>query len=510
MAFGEIIREVARKFPKSTSIVFQERRFTFQDTNERVNRLANALLQSGFTKGERAAILSLDCHEFLETVYALSKIGAIVVPLNYMLNPKDLIYMCNNAGVKATFVGRGYHDLVKSFKKELPDLQRYISFVSAEGMESYDALLDSAGSQEPQVKIEGQDNVAICYTSGTTGLPKGVVLTHDYWSRGPGILGSALGYRDHGVYYSGLPLFHASGIIMTTSAIYNGNSVVLLERFEVEKSLEIMEKEHVTHTFFIPSMINFMLDSPSCKTRNLSNLRMVNYGGTPFPPDVLKRSFEVLKCNFIQGYGMTEGGSTFLNEQDHLMDGSAKKLKRLRSVGRPIADITVKVVDDQDREVPQGEIGELVFRGPTMLKEYWKMPEATAEALRNGYFHTGDLGYMDDEGYFYVVDRKKDTITTGGETVYPNDVEAIIYSHPAILEAAVIGIPDPEKGEKVIAVVALKKDKQVSADEILDFCRGKLKENQVPQFVEFLNLLPRNASGKVLKTDLRKKYFSKI
>jgi acyl-CoA synthetase (AMP-forming)/AMP-acid ligase II len=306
------------------------------------------------------------------------------------------------------------------------------------------------------------------------------------------------------------PMYHAVSPAHLFARVYMGNKCVILERWDVKLYLETIEKEKITHIFLVPAMIIFALEYPEIHKYNLGSLRLLIYGGAPLDVGRIKQAKEIFGCDLIQGFGMTEIGPcevSVLNQEDHMLDGSSLKEKRLASVGREAFNAEVKIVDDDDNELPAEEVGEICVRGQHVMKGYWSMPEETQEALKNGWFHTGDLGKRDDGGYIYVVDRKKDMIISGAENIYSAEIERVITSHPAVSEAAVIGVPDEKWGEAVKAVVILKEGREATEEEIIEYCKQNMASFKKPKSIDFVKEFPRNEIGKVLKRELRKLYW---
>jgi long-chain acyl-CoA synthetase len=301
-----------------------------------------------------------------------------------------------------------------------------------------------------------------------------------------------------------MPLYHIGGAGYAMVVLYSGASLVVTRDFIPAQVLELIEKRRVTHSFFVPAMLNFMLQQPGCDRTDFSSLRAILYGASPIPEDLLQRSLEVFGCSFIQAYGLTEttGAVALLSGEDHERQG-----ERLRSCGRPVGGNELRVVDGDGRALAVGEVGEITVRGPSVMKGYWNRPEATSESIREGWFHTGDAGYFDTDGYLYIHDRVKDMIVSGGENIYPAEVESVLFSHPAVADVAVIGVPDERFGEAVKAIVVLEPDVEATAEEIMSFCKGKIAGYKRPRSVEFTDALPRNPTGKVLKRELREKYW---
>jgi len=502
--------------PDRSAIIFEGKKYSFADLSQRVNRLANALLGLGIEKGDRVAILQVNCNQYVEAYYAAAKIGAIFVPLNFRAKQDELVHMLNHSESNVLFVGQRYLEMVNEMRPELPLVKHYISLDGKqEGMLDYEELLASASDEEVFTDIADEDITMLMYTAGTTGLPKGVPLIHNSFSI---YLLENVTPADPEIEETNLltmPLYHVAGIQAMLAATYGGRTLAMMRQFDVDEWLETVQREKANRAMLVPTMLKRVIDHPDFDKYDLSSLKVVTYGAAPMPFEVIKKAIEVLPgVNFINAFGQTETASTIttLSPEDHVIEGTEeekeKKLSRLTSsIGRPMSDIEMKIVGEEGNDLPLGEVGEIVARGPRVMSGYWKDAEKTAKVLtKDGWLRTGDMGYMDEEGYFYLAARADDLIIRGGENISPEEVENALYSHPAVEEAAVIGVPDPEWGQQPRAIVVLKKGKKASPDELIEYCRERLSSFKRPRSVVFIDELPRTSTGKVLKRVLREQY----
>jgi len=502
--------------PDRTAIVFEGKRFTFSELNERANRFANALIGLGVEKGHRVAIIQVNCNQYVEAYYGAAKMGAIFVPLNFRAKREELLHMLNHSESSVLLVGERYVELVNSMRPELPLMKHYISIEGKqEGMLDYEELLANASNEEVFTDISDDDVTMLMYTAGTTGLPKGVPLTHNSFSV---YVMENVTPADPEIEETNLltmPLYHVAGMQAVLAATYGGRTLAMMRQFEVNEWLETVQREKANRAMLVPTMLKRVIDHPDFDKYDLSSLKVITYGAAPMPFEVIKKAIRLFPgVNFINAFGQTETASTIttLGPEDHIIEGTEeekeKKLKRLTSsIGRPMPDVEMKIVDENGNDLPPGEVGEIVARGPRVMSGYWKDAEKTAKAIdKDGWLHTGDMGYMDEEGYFYLAGRGDDLIIRGGENISPEEVENVLYAHPAIEEAAVIGVPSEEWGQEPRAIVVLKKGMTATAEEIIEFCRERLAGFKRPRSVVFVDELPRTSTGKVLKRVLREQY----
>jgi acyl-CoA synthetase (AMP-forming)/AMP-acid ligase II len=509
MVVKDIIIESARKYPDKTAVVIEDTMCTFKELDNRSNSLTNALLDMGVGKGDRVAILSDNCLPYVELCCALEKGGIVIVPLNTSLSKQDLAYIINNTEANTLFLGENYIDLLNSIRGEIRGVKNLITIGASSGeMRRYEELVWQYPREDPEVEVDEQDICAVSFSSGTTGLPKGGVATDKRWLTSTLDSISIFHLTHDDIILIPVPLFWMLTIMY--AGFQCGCTTVLTRGFDPKTVLETIEREKITASLMPPFYIASFLEYPRLKEYDLSSLgRIVLIGGS-MPAEVLKRATEVFGNIFTHTYGNLEGGwLTFLPPEDMILEGPPEKVKRLQSCGRRgrgLLNAELRVVDENDNDILPGQIGEVIARGDGVIKEYWKLPQATAETLRGGYVYTGDMATVDEEGYVYLVGRKKDVIGNGAESVYPTEVEEVLYRHPAILEATVIGIPDVELGEAVKAVVVLKEGQKATEEEITGFCQQYLAGHAVPGSVEFIDQLPRNASGKILKRELKERY----
>jgi len=500
---GDIPRKSAILFPNNTATVFEGARLTYRQLNERVNRLANALLGLGVAKGDRLTILAENTHKYLEIYFAAAKIGLSATPLNFRLSDQELLHIVNDSEATCFFAGDGYEDRARKMKGSAAAIQHWIAMDSAvEGHHRYEELLASAASEEPDREPDEQEMAILMYTGGTTGTPKGVMMSHRALMTG--IVAAALNFsfnRNDATCFV-LPLFHVS-FWPAFAVLLTGGKVVINRKPDLGGILRLIQDEKCTHINAVPTLYGWLLQHTDLDAYDVSSLRSITYAGSPFPVQLLKQCIEKLGPKFEQAYGMTEcvSGSVLLKE-DHVLDGDRSRL--LASAGKAIMSVDMQVVDIDDRPVPPGETGEIVIRGKCVMMGYWKNPELTASALRGGWYHTGDMGYMDREGYIFLMDRKADMIVTGGENVYPKETEDVLYQHPAVAMAAVVSAPDERWGERVQAVVVLKPDQQASEQELIAHCKKRLAGYKCPKAVEFWPQLPTTPVGKILRKDVKK------
>ena len=505
--------------PDRTAIVFEGKRFSFSDLNERSNRLANALAGLGIGKGDRIAILQVNCNEYVEAYYATAKLGAIFVPLNFRAKQNELTHMLKHSEAQVLLLGKRYADMAKEMSKELPNIKHFICIEGGvEGLLDYEELLANASPEDVFTDIADDDITILMYTAGTTGLPKGVPLPHKSFSV---YMLENVNPVDPDVDETNLltmPLYHVAGIQAMLAATYGGRCIAMMRQFDTDEWLEMAHQEKVNRAMLVPTMLKRIVDHPDFGKYDLSSLRVITYGAAPMPLEVIKKAIELFPgASFINAFGQTETASTItaLGPEDHKIDGTEeekeKKLKRLTSsIGRPMPDVEIKIVGEDGKEMPRGEPGEIVAKGPRVMGGYWKDAEKTAKTLTtDGWLRTGDMGYMDEDGYIFLAGRGDDLIIRAGENISPEEVENAIYTHPAVDEVAVIGVPDPEWGQEVKAVVVLKKGMTATEEEISEHCRKELASFKRPRYVEFIDELPRTSTGKILKRVLREQHSGK-
>ena len=488
-----------------------DRSWSHRELDELSDRAAGVLSAAGLGSGDRVSMLSSNCLEYYAMYFGASKAGCVMVPLNERLAPPEWAYILNDSGSRLV-VGRGeLAGALDSVRSELPGVDRYIAIgPGPDGWESWEEGLAAA---PPRIDVEppiaGSDPAVQMYTSGTTGRPKGAVLSHGALTASVHQSSRAQGEGLTGCMHIVAPLAHIGSALSSMIYLDAGGSVYVQESFDMEEVVRILDEEGVNSTMLVPAMIQALLVFvPDIADRSYASLEQIGYGASPIAPEVLRQAIDVFGCEFAQGYGCTEssGGVTIFTRDDHhkALDENPELLK---SAGRAAFGTDVRVVDPDGNDCAPGDVGEIIARGPQLMSAYWNMPEATAEALRDGWLHTGDAGTFDDEGYLYIRDRLKDMIVTGGENVYPAEVEQALFEHAAIADVAVIGVPDDKWGEAVKACVVLKPDETASEEELIAFCRERLAGFKAPKSVDFIDELPRNASMKVLKTVLREPYW---
>jgi acyl-CoA synthetase (AMP-forming)/AMP-acid ligase II len=502
--------------PDRDCIVFEGRRWTYAKVNERVNRLANALAQWGIGNGDRVGILHVNCNQHIETYFAVAKLGAIFVPLNFRAKSDELSYMIANAEAKALFVGSRYLDIVNTMLPQLTTVKQCILIDSKDKNKIYyEDLLSSASSDEVMSEIGDEDITILMYTAGTTGRPKGVPLKHSAFAS---YVLDNVDPADPDIEERNLltvPLYHVAGIQAMLAAIYGGRTLVLMRQFEVKEWIETIQREKATRAMLVPTMLKRVIDAPDYDQYDLSSLKVITYGAAPMPFEVINKAIKVMPwVRFINAFGQTETASTIttLGPEDHILEGTEeereKKLKRLTSsIGRPLPDVEVKIVDEEGKPLAPLEVGEILARGPRIMTGYWRDEQKTSQVItQDGWLRTGDMGWMDEEGYIYLAGRGDDMIIRGGENISPEEVENAVQSHPKVEEASVIGVSDPEWGQEPRAVVVLKKGEVATQEEIIEHCRTRLAGFKRPRSVVFIDALPRNPMGKVLRKKLREDY----
>ncbi len=502
----------ARECPNSEFAVQGDRRLTYGAAITQANQLANTFVRVGLQVGDRVALLSRNSIEYVLLYYGASKAGVVPVTLNYRLAPPEWTYIINDAQARMLVASGEYVKAVEEIRGDLKTVECFVAVDSA-GASGWDDLRAWATSQPatpPDRAISEDLDVYYMYTSGTTGRPKGAMLTHRAVTSNLAQAGVALRGEPGDRVLIVAPLYHAAAAVTAFVCVYWGGSLYIQEEFNPVEVVRALSEERIGRATLVPAMIQACLVMvPDVAARGYDTLRLIAYGASPIAEQTLRRASEVFKCDFVQGYGMTETTAvlTYLLPAHH-QRALREKPELLLSAGRPILGTEVCIVDENDRPVPNGTIGEIIARGPQLMRGYWNRPEDSAEALRGGWMHTGDAGTMDDEGYIYVQDRVKDMIVSGGENIYPRAVEEVLFQHPTIADAAVIGVPDPQWGETVKAIVVLRKGATATAEEIIDFCRGKLGGFERPRSVDFVGALPRNPTGKVLKRVLREPYWA--
>jgi len=513
MNVGTLFTKSARTFPERLAIAYGDYQLTYKQANERINQLANALGGLGIEKGSKVAILLHNCPEFLETLFACFKAGIGTVPTNFRLHPKECSFIIDNSEAVAVVLGDDFRDSLYALKDEMPAVKYYISITQPlEGMLQYETLLKEQSQNFVDVDVERDDLAWLFYTSGTTGQPKGAMLTHhNLMTMTMNFFADMAPLGPEDAILHAAPLSHGSGLYSLPNVAKGAANVILRSKtFDPKLVFETIQRRKVTNMFMAPAMIKRLMTSPEIDKFDLSSLTCIHYGGAPIYVEDLKASVRKLGRVFVQLFGQAESPMTisYLRKEEHLIEGTEERMKHLTSAGIPRTDVEVKIVNDKDEELPPGQMGEIVVRGEVVMKGYWRNPQATAETLRGGWLHTGDLGIMDEKGYVYILDRAKDMIISGGENIYSREIEDVILRHPAVHEVAVIGVPDKVWGEAIKAIVALKEGQMATQEEIINFCKGYLASYKKPKSVEFVDTIPKNPYGKVLKREIRERYWA--
>ncbi|HWA63324.1 MAG TPA: fatty acid--CoA ligase [Caulobacteraceae bacterium] len=511
-SLGDIARIQARARGGRTAFVFEDRATTYAEFDRRTNQVANGLAALGVRPGDRVAYLGKNSDAYFELLFGAAKAGAVMAPINWRLAPPEIRYIVGDAGAKALFVGPEFIDQARGL---LPDFTSVLAVIAAEGgaadWPDYAAWRDTQSDADPGVAVGWEDAAIQLYTSGTTGHPKGAVLPHRALL-GPRALQKAADtpwnrWSEDDVSLVAMPVFHIGGSGWGIMGLYNGAKGVIAREFDPNRVLDFIAEDRITKMFMVPAAMQIVVRHPKAREVDFSCLKYLLYGASPIPLDLLKECMEVFGCGFVQMYGMTETSGTIvaLPPEDHDPAGN----RRMRSAGKALPGVELAILDEAGARLAPGEVGEIATRSMANMSGYWNLPDATALTIdADGWLRTGDAGYMDEDGYVYIHDRVKDMIITGGENVYPAEVENAIFGHPAVADVAVIGVPDAKWGEAVKAVVVRKAGAEPTPAEIIAWARERIAGYKTPKSVDFIDALPRNASGKILRRELREPYWA--
>ncbi len=507
MYLTQALHRAVQQHPDRIAVRFGNCQRTFRQLADRVARLAGALQKIGMRTGDRVAMLSLNSDRYLEYQMAVPWGGGVLNPCNIRWSAAEILYSLDDSGSTILLVDETFRPLVEQFRRDSTTLREVIYCGDGDvpaGMHSYEALLAETAPVADALR-RGEDLAGIFYTGGTTGFPKGVMLSHtNLCSSGLALRAEGLAMPG-GTYLHAAPMFHLGDMGLAMPHWIEGNTHSIIPAFNPDLVLDTFERDRVTNTLLVPTMIQMMVDHPTMKKpRDLSALQTIAYGASPIPEAVLERAMAALpSVSFVQCYGMTELAplATINPAWSHTREG--RKLGKLRSAGRAGYCIELRIVDAHGHELPRGTVGEVAVRGPNVMQGYWNKPEQTAAAVRDGWMHTGDGAWMDEDGFIFIADRLKDMIISGGENVYSAEVENALAQHPAVAACAVIGVPSEKWGEAVDAVVVRKPEHAISAEALMAHCKSLIAGYKCPRSVDFVDALPLSGAGKVLKTKLR-------
>jgi long-chain acyl-CoA synthetase len=498
---ADIVRVHAAERGDKTALIDGERSFTWSDLAQRSARVAQALADSGVGSGDRVAFFDKNSAEHFDVFFGAAMLNAVCVDPNWRLAPPEVQFIVDDAEAKVLVVGEEFASMVESIADQLPTVQKIVVIGEHGSYESFEGWMNRFEPIDPAVPSAGDDIAFQLYSSGTTGRPKGVMLSNDNFF---GLLPLARDIWEDSVNLAAMPLFHIGGGGWATAGMYNGCTTVIMRDLDPMALAALIEKHEITHAFVVPAVLAFMLFTPDLDASQLSSMEIVVYGASPISEDVLKQSVALFGCKFWQAYGLTETTGAIFNlpPEDHIPDGP--NAHRLRSCGVAGPGVEVRIVDESGEDVPEvGDVGEIWIKSSQVMAGYWNNPEATEDAIVDGWFRSGDAGYLDADGYLYIHDRVKDMIVSGGENVYPAEVENAMMGHPDIQDVAVIGVPDDKWGEVPKAIVVPAAGSEPDADEMIAYARERLAGFKTPKSVDFVTELPRNPTGKILKKDLR-------
>jgi fatty-acyl-CoA synthase len=506
-------RRAETEFSNKIGIVCGDIRLTYREYGRRANQLSNALSTLGLGKGERVAWLGYNCHRLLEAYYGVVQMGAVLLPLNIRITPSEIAFILEDSESVILFYDRDFSPIVAAIKKESSTIKHYIPLEPEQGTSGYEDLLARESPDFNPAEINDDDLAELFYTSGTTANPKGVMMTHrNLYLHAMQVL-AGLAIKDSNIQLHTIPLFHVNGWGTPHSITCAGGRHIVIKKFDPKQVLDLVQRERVTHFSMVPTMATALVNEPTVGDHDLTSLDFVQIGGAASPVDLIREVEQTLGCRCYAGYGLTETTPVltvgFL--KDHLKDlPDQERWKRQAMTGYPLPGVEVEVFDADDKPLPHDgqSAGEIVVRADNVMAGYWKRPEETAQTLRGGWLHTGDMAVVDQEGYFLIVDRKKDIIISGGENISSIEVEKAVYSHPLVLECAVIAVPDDRWGEVPKALVVLKQGQSIGEKELIDYCRTVLPGFKIPKSVEFFDALPKGGTGKILKKELRERYWS--
>jgi len=505
MIVGNYLQRQAHERPDKVAVVCNEVQLTFSELNRQANMLANWLLAHGVKKGDRAVMLLPNCAEFAVVYFALMKIGAIAVILDFRLSPPEMAPLFDETEAKILIT----HYKQKTFAERMLRDKEHLNYVvllgeetknadGENGLYSYENIVEKGDAQEPSVSIKEEDEALYLYTSGTTGKPKGVILTYDHLTYFPESMKAMQPLQEQDVQGAVLPMSHISGPIVLNLLVEMGHTLVIIEEIRPKKILEEIQRNRINYFHAVPPIFQMLLNLPSRDRYDLSSLSSVAMMGTVVPEELMEEWIkEYPHCVARQGYGATE--TSPLITLTHIDDAPRK----MASAGRVCPRVEIKIIDKEGEELPTGEVGEVIARGPQIMKGYFKNPKATAQKIKDGWYYTGDLGRFDEDGYIYILGRADDMIITGGLNVYPSELENILIAHEKVAEAAVVGMPDTERGQALKAVIVPKVGEEISKRELMRFCRERLASFKLPKTIEFRDSLPRSRTGKVAKRELK-------
>jgi long-chain acyl-CoA synthetase len=502
---ADIVRIHGEERPDVPALVHDGRTTTYGALDLAASRVANGLIAAGVRSQARVAHLDKSTDVFFELLFGVAKANAVIVSVNWRLAAPEVLHIVNDAEAEILFVGEEYFPVIEQIRDELRTVRKIVAFGRHAGWQSFDTWRDTYPATDPRLPTRPTDTAVQFYTSGTTGLPKGAELTNrnfgallpvwtEEWLLAPGVPNLVC-----------LPMFHIGGAGWGIAGLFAGATNHVMREFVPAQILQTIERERLQVMLLVPAMILFLVQAPQIRETDLSSLRLIVYGASPIPAELLKQAMKIFPCGFEQVYGLTEttGAITLLPPEDHDPDDA----KKLLSCGYAQKGVELRIVGDDGKDLPADQVGEIAVRSAQIMGGYWKLPEATARAIQGDWFFTGDAGYLDDKGYLYIYDRVKDMIVSGGENIYPAEVESSLFGHPAVGDVAVIGVPDERWGEAVKAVVVRKPGAEVTPGELIGWARERIAGYKLPKSVDFVEALPRNPTGKILKRELRKVYW---